>query len=143
LEPDSETRLQLAGLLHATKKAREAIAQYREVLSRKPDSIQALNNLAWLLATSSDDTLRDGAEAVRLAEKACRLNEYKDPATLGTLAAAYAEAGRFADAVTTTQKALDLATATGNARLAGIHQQFLALYRAGRPYHEPPAQPNR
>jgi len=135
--------MQLAGLLHAIKEPRLAVAQYRQVLAVKPDAIEALNNLAWLLATSSDDTLRDGPEAVRLAERACALTQYKEAAQLGTLAAAYAEAGRFADAVATAQKAFDFATAAGNARFAAINQQLLTLYQAGRPYHEPATQPNR
>ncbi len=136
-QPDIETRLQLATLLRASSQTREAVAQYREVLSRKPDSVEALNNLAWLLATSSDGTLRDGPEAVRFAEHACRLTQDKDATTMGTLAAAYAEAGRFTDAVAAGQKAFDLATAAGNTRFAGVNQQLLTLYRAGRPYHEP------
>jgi tetratricopeptide (TPR) repeat protein len=136
-QPDVETRLQLATLLHATKQTREAVAQYREVLSFKPDSVEALNNLAWLLATSSEDALRDGAQAVRLAERACRLTQYKEAAQLGTLAAAYAEAGQFADAAATAEKAREVATAAGNTRFAEINQQLLALYRAGKAYHEP------
>jgi tetratricopeptide (TPR) repeat protein len=140
-QPDIETRLQFAALLHATRKTREAIGQYHEVLSLKPDSVEALNNLAWLLATSSDDKLRDGTEAVRLAERACQLTQFKEAGQLGTLAGAYAEAGRFAEAVATAEKARDVATAAGNTRFAEINQQLLALYRAGRPYHEPPAKP--
>ena len=136
-QPDVETRLQVATLLGATKKTREAVAQYREALSLKPDSVEALNNLAWLLATSPDGSLRDGPEAVRFAEHACRLTQYKEATQLGTLAAAYAEAGRFAEAVATAEKARDRATAAGNTRFAGINQQLLTLYRAGRPYHEP------
>ena len=140
-QPDIETRLQLAALLHATRKTREAIGQYREVLSLQPDSVEALNNLAWLLATSSDDKLRDGTEAVRLAERACRLTQFKEAGQLGTLAGAYAEAGRFVEAVATAEKARDVATAAGNTRFAEMNQQLLVLYRAGRPYHEPPAKP--
>ena len=136
LQPDIETRLQLATLLRASRQTREAVAQFREVLSLKPDSVEALNNLAWLLATSADATLRDGAEAVRLAERACRLTQDKDATTIGTLAAAYAETGRFTDAVAAGQKAFDLAIAAGNTRFAGVNQQLLTLYRAGKPYHE-------
>jgi spermidine synthase len=90
-----------------------------------------------MLATAPDDSLRDRTEAVRLAEQACRLSGFKDARTVGTLAAAYAEAGRFGDAVSTAQKAVDLATASGNVQFAGINGQLLGLYRAGKPYHEP------
>ena len=75
--------------------------------------VEALNNLAWLLAAHPSDALRNGAEAVRLAERACELSEHREPVMLGTLAAAYAEAGRFGDAVKTAEKARDLAAATG------------------------------
>jgi len=139
LEPDISTRLQLASFLHATGRVRETIAQYRQVLSLQPDEPEALNNLAWILATSSDDTVRDGPEGVRLAEQACRLTGYKKPLMIGTLAAAYAEAGRFSDAVAMAAKAADLAASAGDRQFAGINQQLLQLYRAGKPYHEPPA----
>jgi len=141
LEPDVPTRLQLAGLLHAAGDDRGAVAQFREVLVAKPDSQEALNNLAWLLATCPDASVRNGLEAVRFAERACRLTQLKDVRSLGTLAAAYAEAGRFSEAVLTTQEALDRATATGQERLAVLCRQLLDLYRAGKPWHEP--QPNK
>ena len=136
LEPDVPTRLQLAGLLRGLGKIREAIAQYHQILLKNPDSLDALNNLAWLLATSPDDSLRNGTEAVQLAEKASRLTQYKEIVPLGTLAAAYAEAGRFGEAVATGEKSLALATATGQERFAAINRQLLTYYRAGKPWHE-------
>jgi tetratricopeptide (TPR) repeat protein len=114
------------------------MAEYRLLLAAKPDQPEALNNLAWLLATSPDAAVRDGAEAVRLAEQGCRLTDYKQAQMLGTLAAAYAEAGRFTEAVTTAQKAIELARAGGDMQFAAANAQLLSLYRAGRPYHEPP-----
>ena len=137
LKPDTDTRLQLASLLAATGHPREAVTQCRAVLVLELNSTIALNNLAWLLATSSDATVRDGAEAVRCAEQACRLTGEQEAVMLGTLAAAYAEAGRFADAVATAQKAIALAQASGNPGFANANQQLLRLYQAGRPYHEP------
>jgi Flp pilus assembly protein TadD len=139
LRPDTETRLQLATLLYQAREFREAVAEYRQALAAKPDQPEALNNLAWLLATCSDDTVRSGPEAVRLAEHACRLSGYKQARELGALAAAYAEAGRFTEAVATAQKAVDAARAGGNAQLAGMGEQLLNLFRAGKPYHEPAA----
>ena len=126
----------MATLLYQTGKLREAVAEYRQVLAVKPDHPEALNNLAWLLATCSDGTVRDGAEAVRFAEHACRLSGYKEARTLGTLAAAYAEAGRFTEAVEAAQKAVEAARASGNAQLAAVGGQLLNLFRAGKPYHE-------
>ena len=99
----------------------------------------ALNNLAWVLAASPDDELRNGAEAVRLAERACELTHHGEPLFIGTLAAAYAEAGRFPEAVATAEKAEQLATSAGLKKVAEKNQQLLELYRAGKPYHEPAA----
>jgi hypothetical protein len=92
------------------------------------------NNLAWILATASDDRLRDGAEAIRLAEPLCR-----DAATAGanyfdTLAAAYAEAGRFDEAISVAQTALEMASAAQEADTAEKIRSRLELYRARRPY---------
>ncbi len=118
-------------------RSREAANQYREALKLNPNLTGALNNLAWVLATSPEDGLRDGAEAVRLAERAGALTHNGQPMYLGTLAAAYAEAGRFPEAVTTAQKAEQLATSAGLTAVAAKNRQLLELYRAGKPYHEP------
>jgi Flp pilus assembly protein TadD len=129
-------RVELANMLHQMGTDREAVAEYRRVLDMQPPTFELLNNLAWILATSADDSARNGADAVAFAEKACQKTQYKDPMTMGTLAAAYAEAGRFPDAVATAEKAANLATAAGNARVAAINTQLMQLYRAGKPYHE-------
>ena len=118
-------------------RTREAVAQYREALKLDSNLIGALNNLAWVLAASHDDGLRNGAEAVRLAEHACELTHYGEPLFIGTLAAAYAEAGRFPEAVTTAEKAEQLATTAGLTAVAAKNRQLLELYRAGKAYHEP------
>jgi tetratricopeptide (TPR) repeat protein len=138
LRPNITTRLEMGELLYETGHPREAVAQYRQVLQRKSDLPEALNNLAWLLATSSDSSLRDGAEAVRLAQRACQLSGNNEPSMLGTLAAAYAEAGRFPAAVETAEKAIRLAKASGNTGFVAAYQQLLELYRAGKPHREPP-----
>jgi hypothetical protein len=98
--------------------------------------IEALNNFAWLLAANHDPVVRNGTEAVTLAEHACKLSEYKMPVLVGTLAAAYAEAGRYAEAVTTAEKARDLAIAAGQKETADKNNDLLQVYRAGRAYHE-------
>ena len=136
LEPSPQMRLQLASLLHQTRDARDAAEQYRAVLAREPDSLEALNNLAWLLATSRDASVRNGAHAVQLAERAARLTRRKNPVTLGTLAAAYAEAGRYNDAVATAAEAATLADAQGNSQFAAMNRQLLALYQSGKPFRE-------
>ncbi len=138
LEPRLELRLRLAGLLHAVGNFSEAAEQYRAILNRMPDSVEALNNLAWLLATCPDAGVRNGTNAVQLAGQACRLTGEKKAGIVGTLAAAYAEAGRFSDAVATAGKAAEIAETAGDAAFAARNRQLLELYRAGRPFHAPP-----
>ena len=132
-----ETFFHLGMTLSQSGRPRDAVAQYREALRLNPTLAGALNNLAWVLAASPDAELRNGAEAVRLAERACELTHYGEPLFIGTLAAAYAEAGRFPEAVTTAEKAEQLATTAGLTAVAAKNRQLLELYRAGKPYHEP------
>ena len=101
-----------------------------------PGNPYLLNNLAWVLATCPDASVRNGARAVELAQQAERLSGGKDPSLLGTLAAAYAEAGRFAEAVATAQRALDLATAQTNTAQVETLRARLGLYRAGSPFRD-------
>jgi protein O-mannosyl-transferase len=117
-------------------RTREVVDSYQAALKLNPDLAAALNNLAWILATSPDDQIRNGAEAVPLAERACELTHYAQPQFVGTLAAAYAEAGRFPEAVTTAEKAEQVATHAGLTAVAAENRQLLDLYRAGKPYHE-------
>jgi tetratricopeptide (TPR) repeat protein len=121
-------------LLHRGNTA-EAIAQYRLAMQLKPDKAEIQNNLAWLLATCSDASLRNGNQAVALAERANQLTGNGNPVVLDTLAAAYAEAGRFPEAVTTAQRALRLAAVHSNSELAGSLQSQLKLFQAGQPFH--------
>jgi Flp pilus assembly protein TadD len=138
LEQGASGHLELANMLHQLSREREAVVEYRRALAAQPLSVEILNNLAWILATSSDDSVRNGTDAVALAEKACQQTRNQDAMTMGTLAAAYAEAGRFAEAAATAEKAANLATAAGNSRFASINSQLMQLYRAGKPYHEKP-----
>ncbi|HSU57443.1 MAG TPA: tetratricopeptide repeat protein, partial [Candidatus Dormibacteraeota bacterium] len=130
--------LNLAAMLGRLGRDADAIHEFQAVLQADPNSTEALNNLAWLLATSNRPELRDGAEAVRLAERACQLTDYREPAFIGTLAAAYAEAGRLTDAVKTAEKACQQAEAAGNQDLAETNRRLLEIYRAGKPWHEEP-----
>ena len=102
----------------------------------KSDYVEALNNLAWILATHEKPEMRNGTEAVTLATRACLLTGYKEARVLGTLDAAYAEAGRFAEAVETAQKTWDLALAAGKKELADTARARLKLYQGGTAYHE-------
>ena len=98
----------------------------------------AQSNLAWLLATSSDSSLRNGSEAVLLAEQADSESSRSEnhPVVLRILAAAYAESGRFGDAKQTAQKALREAEIQGNSTLSNVLRDEIALYELDLPYHK-------
>ena len=130
--------VQAGQVLAALGRGAEAVNQYRQALASVPDLVPALNNLALILATDRDATNRNGAEAVQLAERACALTDHQTPVLIGTLAAAYAEAGRFNEAIETAQRAHDLAQAAGQPDVAEKNRQLLELYRAGQPYRQPP-----
>jgi hypothetical protein len=113
-----------------------AIAQFRDALKTLPRSPFLLSNLAFLLATSPDATLRDLPGATRMAEKACELTHYHTPVFLSTLGVVYSETGRFDEAVWMAEKAVALASETGEQALVQKNQELLKLYRAHKPYHE-------
>lgn len=129
-------RLHLGMMLQRKDSAAEAATEYRRAIEHDPHLIAALNNLAWLLATHPDAALRNGAEAVALAKRACELTEEREPHFIGTLAAAHAEAGQFAEAITAAEKARDLAREMGAPEIARRNEELLLLYRAGKPFHE-------
>ena len=137
LQPGAEAHYNLATALLQQGEPGKAVREYRESLRLKPDSPASLNDLAWVLAADASDTLRNGTEAVGLAERACQLTQFREPMFVGTLAAAYAEAGRFDDAVKTAEKAIDLATAMGQKGVADKNRQLIEWNRAGKPFHEP------
>jgi Flp pilus assembly protein TadD len=118
-----------------------ALVTWLEALSRDPELAYAANNLAWVLATHPEPRLRDAQDAVRLAERAAALTASNDAAVLDTLAAAYAEAGRFSEASASARRAIALARADGDADLARAIAARLAGYAAGRPHRDPPAAP--
>jgi tetratricopeptide (TPR) repeat protein len=117
-------------------RAAEAISQYEKTLGLRPQHLQAAASLAWMLATSPDRSTRNGARAVQLAVLADQLSGGQDPKILGILAAAYAEAGNFSEAVATVQRALQLAGGDAQSGLAGALRAQLALYRAGSPFRD-------
>jgi tetratricopeptide (TPR) repeat protein len=113
-----------------------AIHCYRKALEVHPNMLDLLNNLAWLLATCPDPRYRNGAQAIELGEKACQLTHYRQTPLIGTLAAAYAEAGRFDYAIWTAEKACACASESGDQDLARRNQDLQVLYRAHQAYHE-------
>jgi protein O-mannosyl-transferase len=143
LQPDNPDALIGLGMISQSSGfSSDAVAEYGKALEADPDSLVALNNLAWLLATDSDPALRNGSQAVSLAEHACQLTHYKKAFMIGTLAAAYAEAGRFDDAVAAAQKAHDVALANGEKDLAARNTELLQLYKSHRPYRAETGRPN-
>lgn len=134
-------RAQLAALLSELGQTEAAIAQYREALKLEANIPGVLNNLAWILATHPDATLRDGGEAVGLAERAVELTKRKQPFLLGTLAAAYAETGRFDEAVRIAEEAIQIAEKNGQKELAAKNKELLGAYRERRPWREPAPGP--
>jgi len=113
-----------------------AIVQYQKALQIKPENPDAQIDLAWLLATTSQAALRDGNKAVKLAQQANQLTGGENPIVLYTLAAAYAEAGRFSNAMQSAQKAIELAQAAGQKDLAGQISIELKFYAQGLPFHQ-------
>ena len=133
---DVEVHNNLGSALLQKGRVDEAIIQYQKALEIKPGYPKALNNLAWILATIPQASLRNGSQAVELAQQANQLTGGENPIILRTLAAAYAEAGRFGDAVSSAQKAIELAQAAGQNNLAKQFNNELKLYEAGHPFHQ-------
>jgi tetratricopeptide (TPR) repeat protein len=114
----------------------EGLTHWRKALLKEPDNVQVLNETAWVLATAPETSLRNGSEAVSLAEHAVQLTSAREPVVLGTLAAAYAETGRYDQAIETGQRAADLAARQGNAPLAASLNQRLALFEQKTPIRQ-------
>jgi tetratricopeptide (TPR) repeat protein len=94
-----------------------------------------LNSIAWLRATSPQQSLRDGKQAVSVATRACELTEWKNWAYLDTLAAAYAEAGDFENALKFQSQAVELSAAASVDQQSGMHKRH-ELYRKKKPHRE-------
>jgi tetratricopeptide (TPR) repeat protein len=124
-------------VLSQSGRKEDSIKAYEQTITLDDTFAEPLNNLAWLFATDADSKIRNGMRAVRLAERACELTAQKQAFLIGTLAAAYAEAGRFDEAAAAAQRAIELARTTGQNELATRNSELLELYRARQPYHEP------
>ena len=133
---DYPFRVKLAALYAETGQSKESIEQLDRLVNYHGEDPQALNGLAWALATTSDPAFQDGSRAVQLAERACELTHYEKTIYIGTLAAAYAEAGRFDEAVATAQMAIANAQKQGETDLVQTNEKLLELYREHKSYHE-------
>ena len=135
--PDSvHAHYQLGLALQSRGQFAAAVAQFQKVLELDPRHVTALNNLAWIWATCPDNSLRNGPKALAEAEQAVQLSGGNSPEILDTLAAAYAVAGRYPEAVATARRALSLAAIQNNQPLAGALQTQLKLFEANTPFHE-------
>jgi tetratricopeptide (TPR) repeat protein len=148
LMPDlAQARYNLAVTLISQGKLDEALDQLRITIRLKPDWTAPMNNLAWFIAAHPELKNRDANEAVLVARRACELTNNRDPDLLDTLAASYAAAGRFEEAVNTAQKALQLAETAGQSQIKSDIQSHLVFYMQGKPYIQPSrksvADPNK
>jgi tetratricopeptide (TPR) repeat protein len=135
------------GTIQASQgRSREALATFQQVLKLWPDRLEAVNAIAWILATDPDEKVRNGAEALRLVRGVVDLVRRNDPKApidvtyLETLAAAYAEVGRFQDAIPQAEEAEEAALKVRNQTLARRLHDQLDLYRARKPFRTKPAR---
>lgn len=146
-EDDAMTLRAMGRFLELQSRRGDAIAFYRKALAKEANDIESMQRLAWLLATVSDDALRDGAEAVRLGERGAELTRGQAPEMLDALAAAYAEAGRFDEAASLASRVAASADAMARSlpppasdrarQLAQAASRHAAAYTQKRPWREP------
>jgi tetratricopeptide (TPR) repeat protein len=142
LEPaNMEARNNLAAAFASTQQWSEAIRGWRETLEIDSNNIAAQMGLAWALATAPDPTLRNGAEALAISQHLSQTSETSNPKLLRILAAAYAEVGRFPEAIETAQRGIGLATSQNQAELAARLQDDLKLFQSAQPVREAGATP--
>lgn len=134
---DAKTQFNFANALFADGQAAGAIDHMEKALALQPGNPGIQNALAWMLGAAPDTAVRNGPRAVQLATQASQASGGNNPFILRTLAAAYAQAGQFDDAVETAQKALQLAQAQSNAALAAMLPREIQLYQAGHPFGAP------
>jgi len=116
-----------------------AVRAYERALAIQPDNVRLLNRVGWILATDSADAVRDGGRALAYANRAVEKTNRHDVESLDTLAAAQAELGRFAEAVSISEEALRLAP-TQEPRIVPELQERLALYRVRQPFRQRPVR---
>jgi tetratricopeptide (TPR) repeat protein len=135
-DADAQNNLGLAML--QTGNTKRAVAHLEKALESNPGHLNAEVNLAWVLATSPDDSLRNGARAVQLAEDVMSRAGHPNAIVLRTLAAAYAEAGRFNDAIAAAQQGIEIARVSGNEGLITDLQRSIAAYQSNQPVRSGP-----
>ncbi len=137
IQPDFASSYEHLGKLYLRLgKKPEAVQAYRRGNERLPDDPNLALQLAWMLATSSDFSLRNGSKSIQLAEVICKNNNYQDPQSLEVLAAAHAEKGEFANAAKFAQRGYEIAAASGQVELANRIKGQLKYYEGSTPYRE-------
>ena len=138
LQPDNMEVHNIVGtVLVQQGRVQEGVEEWQKVLSVEPDNGNAMSNLAWIFATSPDQSIRNGSKAVSLADQAVRISRGRIAILFRTLAAAYAENGQFWDAIQTAQRGIALANSQGNSGLASELQANVALYQERQPLRDP------
>jgi len=138
LQPDNMEVHNIVGtVLVQQGRVEEGVEEWQKVLSVEPDNGNAMSNLAWVFATSPDQSIRNGSKAVQLAEQAVRISGGRIAILFRTLAAAYAENDRFVDAIQAAQRGIALANSQGNSGLATELQGSIALYQERKPLRDP------
>jgi tetratricopeptide (TPR) repeat protein len=132
MNPEAIQQFQVASQLEANGKIEEAIQYYRKALDADSNNPIALNTLDWILATTDKLELRNGEEAVQFATRAAEQTDWRQPLFIGTLAAAYAQAGQFPQACDMALTAHALAWITGQKEIAAKNQKLLDLYSSGK-----------
>jgi Flp pilus assembly protein TadD len=115
-----------------------AIREFRQALELRPDWPDALTGLAWAIATTADPMLMNGAEAVKLAERAAALTDRKNVLAMDALGAAYAAAGRYDEALAAADQAISLAAGAGATQLVLEIRARRDLYERRTPFHVAP-----
>lgn len=140
--PTPDLLVNTAEALAAAGRYEAAVQHYRAALEAAPAYGQAMNGLAWLLATCPEDRLRDGAQAVKLAGTVADGTGHQMPQVEITLAAAHAEAGDFPQALKAAELAQTLAAPSGDSNLIARCTQVLEAVRRGKPFREAPVKPD-
>jgi tetratricopeptide (TPR) repeat protein len=130
----ADAHYNLGNSLLRAGRVEEALAHYKKTFEIDPSNVEARNNMAWVLATWPETRIRDGRKAVELAERADVLTDRVNPVISVTLAAAYAEDGRFPDALKIAERALKLAIGQGNTALANSIRAQIDLYQSSSPF---------
>jgi Flp pilus assembly protein TadD len=139
IRPDrTEARSELHRALLALINSSDAAKVLHQAASSIPASTVALDELAWVFATHPNGELRDGHEAVRLAEQACILTKRSNPLLLATLASAYAETGNFSEAISTIQESISKARSSNDKDTIALDEKLLGSFQSNQPIRQDP-----